>query len=329
LRKSDRRDQGKSYPAVNLTTHGWRIGGTIDVHPDDTPTARITDLVLETAEQIAAAGAPYFLRVSFHAPHVPIEVPPSFMIDPASVTLPLPTKEELDSKPRFEREQLRVYAGTLDLSTEQIQIARGTYYGMVALADYEMGRIFERMRARGLLDNTIVAVNSDQGLQMGEHGLHKKRNFYEQTINAPLLISWPGHVPEGKVIGAPVEMVDFLPTLLDLSGMPVPEGIAGWSLVPLIEGKTDVGRKAVFAEIDHSGSMYDELRQGSGRRVMVRTDEWKLDYFKDPRVADKDGALYDLTNDPAERFNLYRDPARAGIIEELEALVDAWDRTTA
>jgi len=327
FRKSDRRAEGKQYDAVNLTTHGWQIGGTVPNHPSDTRPALIADGTIEKLEQFAKAGEPFFLRASFHAPHVPIEVPPEFMIDPDSVKLPYPTEEELESKPRFEREQLRIYAGTLDLTPEQIQVARGTYYGMVWQVDHEVGRILAKLDELGLRDNTIIAINSDHGLQLGEHGLHKKRNFYDQTILSPLIFSMPGRLRSGSVVQEQVEMIDFLPTLLELSGLPVPKGIRGQSLVPLMDGKGG-GRDAVFAEIDQSGSMYDELRHDSGRQVMVRTPEWKLIEFRDPRVSERDGALYNLKNDPGETVNLFADPAYRDTVAALEQRIEKWEAAT-
>lgn len=328
-KKTDRKDTGKTYPEVNLTTHGWRIGGTIDTPPDCTRPGQIGQHALDALKKLTGDGAPFFLRVGFHAPHVPIRVPPSFMVDPESVDLPYPTEEELRSKPRFEREQLRIYAGTTDLSREQVQIARGTYYGMVSLADEYMAGLFEQLETAGLLEDTIVAFNSDHGLQLGEHGLHKKRNFYEQTILTPMIFSWPGRLPQDTVLPQPAEMLDFVPTLMDLCGFEQPEGVRGRSLAPLMRGETTAHRDAVFSEIDQSGSMYDELRVDSGRRVMVRTPEWKLIYFKDPRVKDKDGALYHLSADPGETENLYGDPQHADVVARLEAMADDWDRETA
>lgn len=324
FRKSDRRGEGKAYDAVKLTTHGWQIGGTVPNHPSDIRPALIADGAIEKLGEMAAADAPFFLRVSFHAPHVPMYVPPEFMIDPESVKLPLPSREELDNKPRFEREQLRIYAGTLDLTPEQIQVARGTYYGMVWEADTEVGRILAKLDELGLRENTIIAINSDHGVQLGEHGVHKKRNFYEQTILSPLIISMPGRLKAGTVIDDPVEMIDFLPTLLDLSGLIVPEGIRGRSLAPVMDGKRP-GREVTFAEIDQSGSMYDELRHDSGRQVMVRTREWKLIEFRDPRVKDRDGALYNLKDDPGETLNLYSDPAHQFIIIHLRDVAAVWE----
>ena len=149
-------------------------------------------------------------------------MPAAYLIDPDKISLPLPTEEELRNKPLFERENLHVYAGGLDLADEQIRIARGTYYGMVSLDDTQVGRLVKALKIAGPLDRTIIVVNSDQGFQLGEHGLWKKRCFYEQNVCVPLIMSCPELLPSGKVIDEPVGMVDFLPTLLELSGLEVP-----------------------------------------------------------------------------------------------------------
>lgn len=119
-------------------------------------------------------------------------------------------------------------------------------------------------------------------------------------------------------------MIDFLPTLMEMSGLPVPEEIRGASLLPLISGEVTSWREACFSEIDHSQSMYEELRQGTGRRVMVRTKDWKMIFFMDNRVEDKDGALYNLVNDPGEKVNLYNLPEYADVIGHLEKLAGEW-----
>jgi arylsulfatase A-like enzyme len=319
---------GSQYPAAVTKTHGWAIGGTVPLKPREMSTWRLGDLALETLRELTSRNEPFFLRISFHAPHVPCRVPESYLIDPDRIDLPVPTEEELETKPRFEREQLHIYTGAPHLTGEQIGIARGTYYGMVSLVDTQVGRLVECLREAGALDNTIIAINSDQGFQLGEHGLWKKRVFYEQNVKVPLILSCPALLPKGRVIEEPVELIDFVPTLMDLSGLDVPAAIAGRSLLPLIRGDVTEWREAVFCEIDHSMSMYDELRERSGRRVMVRTKEWKLIWFMDERVADEDGALYNLRRDPAERVNLYGRSEHAGVIEYLERLCREWNRAT-
>lgn len=320
--------QTTCYPRVITRTHKWAIGGTVPLEPEEMSTWKLGGLALDTLVELAASGEPFFLRVSFHAPHVPCRVPASYMIDPDKIALPLPAEEELKNKPRFERENLRVYAGGLDLTEEQIRIARGTYYGMVSLVDAQVGRIVKVLKNTGLMDRTIIAINSDQGFQLGEHGLWKKRCFYEQNVCVPLIVSCPELLPSGRVIGEPVEMVDFLPTLMDLCGLAVPDSIGGQSLVPLVRGEVRKWKPVCFSEIDHSSSMYKELRSGTGRRVMVRTREWKLIYFRDERVTDKGGALYHLKNDPEEKENLYGKTEYRHIIKYLEGLAENWDETS-
>ncbi|MBN2136839.1 MAG: sulfatase-like hydrolase/transferase [Sedimentisphaerales bacterium] len=314
------------YRPVNIKTHRWMIGGIVPYAPEDTQTWRLGDLGVKALEELAAKDDPFFLRVSFHAPHVPCRVPKQYFIDPDKIDLPLPTEEELKSKPRFEREQLRIYAGGLDLTAQQIGICRGTYYGMVSLVDAQVARLIKTLKQTAKLDNTIIVINSDQGFQLGEHGLWKKRVLYDQNVCVPFILSCPAMLPQGKVIEQPVEMIDFIPTLMDLTGLDIPENIPGRSLMPLITGRTKQWKRAVFCEIDHSGSMYDELRKNSGRRVMVRTAQWKLIYFMDERAEDKDGALYNLKLDPQEKTNLYGDPKYAHTITRLEKLAEKWDR---
>lgn len=311
---------------VYTDTHRWQIGGVLDIDPAQTDTARLANKAIEALNGLTANPDPFFFRVSFHAPHVPCHVPRADFIDPAEIHLPLPTAGELASKPRFEQGPLRTYCGAA-LSPEQIGLARGTYYGMLAHADAQIGRILDALRISGRLDNTVIAVTSDQGFQLGEHGLWKKRLFYEANVRAPLILAGPG-LPDGKVIDAPVEFVDFLPTLLDLAGGRTPRDIDGESLLPLIAGERTAWREATFSEIDHSQSLYAELR-GGGRRVMVRTSEWKLEEFMDPRTPEPDGSLYHLLDDPAERVNRFDDPACAPILSKLRELARDWDASTA
>jgi len=96
--------------------------------------------------------------------------------------------------------------------------------------------------------------------------------------------------------------------------------------MPLIRGDVKQWRPACFSEIDHSYSMYEELRGATGRRVMVRTKEWKLIYFMDERVTDKDGALYNLKKDRDEKENLYNKPQYKDIIKQLESLAEKWNQ---
>jgi len=99
-------------------------------------------------------------------------------------------------------------------------------------------------------------------------------------------------------------------------------------LLPLIRGEAPPRSEAVFSEHDHSADMYKELRDTGGRRVMVRTKDWKLVFFMDERRPEKDGVLYDLKNDPGEAMNQYNDPKHRATVRRLEEMAVAWDKRT-
>ena len=107
---------GVRYPAVATETHGFAIGGVVPFEPDEMSTWKLGDLAAEKIEALSCSDEPFFLKVSFRAPHVPWRVPQDYMVDSSTVDLDLPTKEELDRKPRFELKNLRIYSGSLSSS---------------------------------------------------------------------------------------------------------------------------------------------------------------------------------------------------------------------
>ncbi|MCK4966359.1 sulfatase-like hydrolase/transferase, partial [bacterium] len=173
---------------------------------------------------------PFFLRVSMISPHTPVLPPEPYdsMYNPDEIPLPLPTDEELRSKPKFEREKLMEFSGSAGrITNEEIKKARASYYGLSASVDNQVGRLLDVMRKKNLLENTIVVFSSDQGVQMGEHGIFMKRNFYEQTILSPLIVSYPGRIPQGRVVDSHVELLDIFPTMFELAGLPPVKDING------------------------------------------------------------------------------------------------------
>ena len=197
---------------------------------------------------------------------------------------------------------------------------------MIRLVDDQVGKLLRVLEESNRLSDTIIVINSDQGFQLGEHGVWKKRDFYDSNVLVPFIMSASGRLPAGKVVQKPVEMVDFLPTLLELSGFDPPDNIRGRSLLPLIRGEMQQWRPACFSEHDYSEDAYDELRKDGGRRVMVRTQEWKLVFFMDQRIQHQERSLYNLRRDPDEQDNLAGDPAYASTLEKLEKMAHRWDR---
>ena len=90
---------GTTYPALVTENHRWAIGGTLPFEPEEMTTWKLGDLAVSKIRELTQSANSFFLKVAFHAPHVPWRVPLSYMIDPATIDLPLPTGEELNSKP--------------------------------------------------------------------------------------------------------------------------------------------------------------------------------------------------------------------------------------
>ena len=105
---------------VVTKTYKWMIGGLLDIPPSQLRTSKLGDLAVKRLTELVQRDQPFFLRVSFHAPHVPCHVAPSHYVDPSTIKLLFPSDEELASKPRFERESLHIYAGAPDLTEEEI-----------------------------------------------------------------------------------------------------------------------------------------------------------------------------------------------------------------
>jgi choline-sulfatase len=187
------------------------------------------------------------------------------------------------------------------------------YDGEIAYADRELSRLMDALRRKSPPEKTIVAVLSDHGESLGEHGELTHGVFlYDATLRIAFLMSGAG-VPAGMRLKPQARTIDLFPTILDLMGGDVPSGIEGTSLVPLFTGK-DADTAVSYAE-----TLYPKINLGWAELRGIRTNEWKYIHAPKPE-------LYDLTRDPGETTNVV-----AGHPEEvrkLEALLAAASRAT-
>ena len=193
-------------------------------------------------------------------------------------------------------------------SEEQSQRQRAHYYANVTMIDAQVGEIIEALEQRGVLDDTIIIFTSDHGDALGDHGHSQKWNMYQSTVHIPALVFGPGRIPEGRRVSDNVALFDFGPTILEYAGVPIPDWMEARSLVPYFEGEPSQGRNRVFAE--HSN---DALLTGTRFMTMILEDNMKLIHFID---APK-GMLFDLTNDPDEKINLWDEPAQTATRDRL------------
>ncbi len=184
------------------------------------------------------------------------------------------------------------------------------YLACVQGVDDNVGRLLDYLDASGLSTNTVVVYTSDNGFFLGDHGLYDKRFMYEHSLRVPLLVRWPGVATAGMVPEGFALNVDFMPTFLDIAGLPIPSGLHGRSLVPLLKGDARGWRSSMYYRYYHDPGHHN-TRQHYG--VRTRTHKlihyWKSDQWE----------LFDLTRDPNELRNLAGDPAQAEVFAGLKS----------
>jgi arylsulfatase A-like enzyme len=260
-------------------------------------TDRLTDEALRVIDH--AAGRPFFLYLAHHAPHTPIEAKPDLVA-------------------HF---QGRLRPG--------LHHQNPVSAAMVKSLDESVGRVLDRLRERGLDENTMVIFTSDNG---GYVGVDRKAgqtapvtsnaplrsgkgSLYEGGIRVPLIVRWPGGARRGGECHEPVMLADLFATVL---GAAAPgearRAEDGLDLGPLLRNPGGrLSREALFFHYPH----YYETTTPVGA---VRAGDWKLlEYFEDGRLE-----LFNLRADPAEGTNLTeRDPERAA---GLRARLEDWRR---
>ncbi len=172
------------------------------------------------------------------------------------------------------------------------------YTGEIAFADRELGRVIKELDDRGQLDNTIIVFTSDHGEGLGEHGEDTHGLFvYDSTTHVPLVFKGPG-VPAGGRVDDVVRSVDIVPTVLDLLGLAIPDGLDGQSLVPVWHGDTS-------PRVAYTETLVPRLSFGWSEVRALRADQWKV--VDAPR-----DEVYDMATDPHELHDLAATQAGSG-----------------
>jgi len=211
------------------------------------------------------------------------------------------------------------------------------YDGQVRQFDDYMGQLTEKMKKWGILDNTVIIITSDHGEELFEHGFigHASTSLnaklYDEIIHIPLIIWWPKKIKH-RVADELVQQIDVMPTILDILGLPIPEEVQGYSLVPSIQGKRANNLRPVFCETILGG--YQSTKEMEEIRLRcVRTKEWKLIYTNTPRhdlnsegVNNGKYELYNLSNDPKEERNIFENHPE--VAKELKKKLFQWVETT-
>ena len=251
-------------------------------------------------------SCPFFLTVSFVAPHPPLN-PPAFYFDRyLRMEMPPPVIGDWATPPEHGGLGDDVSAMRVDLKGERLKCAQAGYFGLINHVDDQLRRILNPVN--GILSqtggNTIVIYTADHGEMLGDHYLWRKSLPYEGSARVPLLIRAPERFGiQGRIVpDQPVGLEDIMPTALEMAGVDIPDTVDGRSLLPLMRGEESEWREHLH--IEHS-PMHHALTDGREKFIWW-TQDGREQFFS-------------LADDPKERRDLIAVPAYA-------ERIDAWRR---
>jgi arylsulfatase A-like enzyme len=241
------------------------------------------------------ASRPFFLWTSFTKPHPPLDPCLNYWQLYQNRSVPEPVHGDW-SRSLPENSAFKFYTDVLNpwperFSEETLRDVRRAYYACITQIDYNLGKLFARLREMGQLDNTWIIFTSDHGEFLGDHGLGAKMLPLEASAHVPFLVRPPTGTAmnerRGTTSGALITLADILPTAAAMAGVEVPENVAidGIDLLSVVEGQ-QAGREEVFFQC---GELHG-LLSGQWKYAFADTTEEEL--------------LFNLESDPEELTNL-------------------------
>ena len=271
--------------------------------PDGRTARRIARLIEENRDK------PFFLGAGFHKPHLPWVAPKKYfdLYPPETIKLPETPANDRDDIPpvALTRTASDEYMTELDRKT-----AIAAYHAATTFMDAQVGVLLGTLDRLKLWDRTVVLLFGDHGWHLGDHlGLWRKMTVFEESARAPLIVAAPGF-QSGAGCPRLVEFVDMYPSLVELCGLPMPQGLEGSSFVPLLKDPQRKWKSAAFTMV------------GRGRGIIgrsVRTERYRYTEWGDELTAE----LYDHQTDPREFRNLGAEAKHAGTKTEMHRVLHA------
>ena len=259
-------------------------------------------------ERAGASPEPFVLYCGLRSPHPPFKTSRTWAakIDSDAIRVP-PYEERLHPV----MEHMGDTKNTDGVFTDDdIRSVRRVYYAMIAETDAMVGELMQCVDDLGLSDSTYFVYCSDHGEMNMEHRQYLKNSVYESSVRVPLIVAGPG-VQHGAVVDDLVSLLDMYPTLMDMAGIPQPDGLSGHSLFPALSGG-ELERPDWVLSQYHSNFAYTGI-------FMLREGPWKYVAY----VGDAP-QLFHLDADPDEMVNLA--PSKPEVVrrmdERLRSIVD-------
>lgn len=311
----------------HIRAHGYSRASR---HPNPVPPevfcdAFLVDTMIESLETVVDdGGRPFFGFCSLLSPHAPLDPPGDWatLFDERSLPPVNYVSDEQTRQPLHTARLLGLADGheMLDLASEghgpipvlengepdweYVDRARRLYYGLAAYCDAQIGRLLRWLDAKGLTDETLVIFTSDHGQQYWDHGFNDKHNFFDESWRVPLIMRYPGVIPEGVVRSFAVG-TDVTATILGAAGIDWP-AVQGFNLLESFNECEESPRKCAVAHLYQS--------------CAFTTANWKVEYFLETGR----GRLWNRVLDPREQVDLWDSPVFVPVRDQMVVALLGW-----
>ncbi|HPQ69668.1 MAG TPA: sulfatase [bacterium] len=256
------------------------------------PNAKADEMIAKTTKWLKAnKDESFFVFLHLFDPHTPYQPPPDY----AKKHYPTDTKVYVSGETKDVIEVMQTWPS--ERAKEIKRALSALYDGEIDFVDNQLEVLFKWLQQNKLDQNTVIILMADHGEEFMEHGMMEHGfTLYEEQVRVPFLWYFPAGLPGGKVVDAPVSLVDLMPTLLDFLGLPpVDQPISGKSLMPAIKGEPFPDRYLLT----------ETTRQGPDRVSIIKDG---LKYMYSPEFALNGRTfgefLFNLKDDPAEETDL-------------------------
>jgi len=281
-------------------------------------------LTVKTNEFLDAVpeNTPFCVQVNYKEPHgstVPAPEEDDLLEHYIFEKAEMDTPEEYEKLPDLVKHSLARVDYFVDGDGGNLNAYKRNYFEMILSVERSVGEILQSLEDRGLADNTVIIFLSDHGLHLGEKELLGKWTPYDESLRIPFIIYDPRtRSRKGKVMDEMVLNIDVAPTILELAGIEVPEGMDGRSVVSLLDGKEKSWRKEFFYEhycgVPTVGSY---LPRNEG----IRTEKDKYVRWIDFELVEE---YFDMEHDPQESNSLVGNTEYEARIQALREKFTQW-----
>ena len=257
---------------------------------------------------------PWLFSLNIYDPHGPFD-PPQKYIDRYNIDeLPDPVFVDSDIKEKGVFNEVMFQSVPKKYTDKENKTRLAKYWAQIDLIDENIGRILKILEETGQFDNTLIIFSSDHGDMTGDHGLVSKgARFYESLVRVPLIFWYPPWFEQNLQSEALVELIDIVPSLLELAGLPVDKRVQGKSLLPILTGKKSPDFHKEFVRCESYDATILRGNQTIGFATMYRDARYKIINYH----GHEKGELFDLSKDPNEFHNLWDDTEYSNIRFEL------------